>query len=955
MDAIEELSINLLLEEVEALTGQEFLVADDFEQFEVVFRRDRQEAPKYGFSNRPWPSTTWRRDSATLPTLSDYRFHRLDLELADHSIIPTQAEKQEALDYAMANGASAGAMTKHGVHVYLIYSEPVHSVNLKPLTHHFMRNYVGPFKACSASWSCNNWSRWYPLAFYTPGLSIQPQFTLMPPIGVNPPRLKVNSPKGKRITAAQADVEHRGQSFKSSEPAKLAMFLHARDMIEEGYGCDVIAQKLGTSSRHVQEIKARHAEFLGQIGWNVADNAVVSVSLWAGNRCSPKRKLWRRRTLNTDRWFCYEDIFDTCFIGQRPTVAEVKERAKTGRELETHRMKLMENYQFETEEDLFEFIDADIDHHQARYGNGMPEVASQTLRDVESVVVNMAFPTFSSTTLAPILNLHPTHVVHALKMLSYVAHNGQKGRGAGWIFKAEEAPSLASVANFQEVIKRATARQKRRDLEKAEREKLLSKPEIPGFELEPERAVIPDWQCELIDMIKTMDITIKLGPGGTGKTFDEELRLTTESRRGIRVVAPRHTIVMDLSKRLGNVTTIHTAFQIFKGMCSEKEQADPNFQADWNNFKDFKIPQIREVIWDEFSMTDTRTLWAALKRCEPGTKFLLLGDSLQLGPSHATGESALRDVVEMANYLPNIKLVDYENNPIYRIDQGKTDGPSTSLEKANRDLRLGKIPENGPAFTIVRVPNELSNRIHRIAADKLIHAREATGLPWRGVNIMKGEEFGAQLQAGYVKDNRFSYEIGDQVRIGKLSQDPARDRRRGLTKGMTGTVVDVQGETIHVKVNEVEALLIKRIERKLAKKAKDKKKMPALESDQPELTMELGSTADRIKMSLCDKCEKKSVFQFTKTQLERTEVLHVDSVQGWQSDFVLVCLEKCKGANLEAIITAVSRARKACVVVATEMALDLCMNRRYPYQRALWAEKIIYDFNHPQKKEVIYV
>lgn len=150
-----------LLDFVEKETDRKFIVADKldaphWQQFWYMRRISEYRTTKF-FSNRPFPCIGKPvRQAKFLPKTE--RFLRLDLELPEHSEIPT-AEDRQVVEQWAKDKAIGVLQTPHGTHVYFLSSTDFKWADAKAIVAGLMQTYTGKMIACEASWCQSDWSR----------------------------------------------------------------------------------------------------------------------------------------------------------------------------------------------------------------------------------------------------------------------------------------------------------------------------------------------------------------------------------------------------------------------------------------------------------------------------------------------------------------------------------------------------------------------------------------------------------------------------------------------------------------------------------------------------------------------------------------------------------------------------------------------------------------------------
>ena len=105
---------------------------------------------KFWFTNRLYPHKFLHNRKAS--SGKPIKFVRIDLELEDHSKVPSKEERKIAKEFGISSGAACGINTPHGVHLFYVLRVPIADCHLKLFVRDLMSEYPGEMHADVPSW-----------------------------------------------------------------------------------------------------------------------------------------------------------------------------------------------------------------------------------------------------------------------------------------------------------------------------------------------------------------------------------------------------------------------------------------------------------------------------------------------------------------------------------------------------------------------------------------------------------------------------------------------------------------------------------------------------------------------------------------------------------------------------------------------------------------------------------
>lgn len=435
------------------------------------------------------------------------------------------------------------------------------------------------------------------------------------------------------------------------------------------------------------------------------------------------------------------------------------------------------------------------------------------------------------------------------------------------------------------------------------------------------------------------------GSPGTGKTFTAAAlirRIIAEhGQEWIAVVAPTGKAAVRISEALAEyklpirARTIHSTLGIDRSSVAEKSESDG-----WGFTHHERNPlPFRFVVVDESSMIDTDLMASLLRACATGTHVLFVGDVNQLSP---VGHGApLRDLI--AAGVPYGELTEIHRNAgmivkaCAAIRDGKRFEVQSGLvgigDNANLAVQGGDQRQNmlaairyfadvqhgfDPVWDIqilaaVNKKSPLSRReLNKILQSELNSSPVIDGSPFRLGDKVVNTQNGWYRTAKIVNQDELD-DDADEFYDDETSQPNIEVY---VANGEIGRVVDVAEKTLTVQLDSPRRIVIVPRGKPVEEKDDD---APADDS-----TSDKTNTGCKWDLAYC---------------------LSVHKSQGSEFPVVLVMLDEYSGArrvtSREWIYTAISRAKKACVLIGNiETAYRMTRRVALGDRKTLLAETI---------------
>lgn len=471
----------------------------------------------------------------------------------------------------------------------------------------------------------------------------------------------------------------------------------------------------------------------------------------------------------------------------------------------------------------------------------------------------------------------------------------------------------------------------------------LSPPSWPDCD---DASQLTDHQREKLATALTGRICSLGGSPGTGKTFTAAAlirRIINEhGEQWIAVVAPTGKAAVRISEALSEhklpirARTIHSTLGIDRSTIGDKSESDGwGFAHNENNPLPFRF-----VVVDESSMIDTDLMAALLRACAKGTHVLFVGDVNQLSP---VGHGApLRDIIRAG--VPYGELTEIHRNAgmivkaCAAIREGKRFETAIALDTdVGRNLVCGpfndqraemlgvitSLANNGdqiidPILDIqilaaVNKKSPLSRReLNKILQAELNPSPVIDGSPFRLNDKVVNTQNGWYRTAKIIDQD----EIGDDVEEFDDDAPSKPNIEVYVANGEIGRVVDIAEKTLTVQLDSPRRIVIVPRGKPVEEKDDD---APVDDS-----TSDKTNTGCKWDLAYC---------------------LSVHKSQGSEFPVVLVMLDEYSGArrvtSREWLYTAISRAKKACVLIGNvETAYRMTRRVALGDRKTLLAETI---------------
>ena len=356
------------------------------------------------FTNRLYPHTNLRtrRAAEALPI----KFVRIDLELKDHSQVPSEAERLRAKEYGIATKATAGINTPHGVHLFYLLETPIADSHLKSFVLDIMKDYQGEMHADTPSWHPACMSR------YVKELEFYQDTKVAWTAPVSTTRNKSN----KQLT-------------KSYLYSKVKLY-KVQNLRNQGFPDAEITLATGISQQDLNELK-HHPDF----NWNAGDQETCLVPL--GPTCRRRSMEQLTYKVFADRWWSYQTL-RYCGIEELENVILF---AQMDREFLTVRNFVAKNFKLEGKE-LNDWIAADVTAQFKAYADGYErkEVSAAKLKALKTVLGKR-----EEVRAADLKNFSQSFLSRAFKIMGWKSK--KVGKVWLWIKAAKQENNYEHISN----------------------------------------------------------------------------------------------------------------------------------------------------------------------------------------------------------------------------------------------------------------------------------------------------------------------------------------------------------------------------------------------------------------------------------------------------------------------------------------------------------------------------